>query len=468
MNTNVYENTDSETITPLNKRRILPVFLLVGLYAASTAAVMSVLPFYIREMGGSPLIIGIIIATEAFSQFCAAPLIGHLSDRVGRKRILIITLTIAAISLLLLANAQCILFILLARTLFGISAGNLSAAVAYIADCTHVRNRRQAIGILTGCIGLLLLANAQCILFILLARTLFGISAGNLSAAVAYIADCTHVRNRRQAIGILTGCIGLGGIVGAGVSGWLSRISLSAPIYAAFILVLGSALVAIWGLKDPSTTSRTADKIAAFSARAILKMPVLRVLIIVMLCHFFAYGMYSSQLPVFLSDTFIWNGLPFGPKALSYLLMADGVINIFVQLFLLGWVSQYFSERKLIILIFALLCTGFLTAGIATTIPVLIFAIVCISIADALAKPTYLAALSVHVSPARQGIVIGTAQALIAIADFISPVLGGFVLGYALYGVWIGIAISVAIIGLVTAMIYLSKSSVLIAKPETE
>ncbi len=110
----------------------------------------------------------------------------------------------------------------------------------------------------------------------------------------------------------------------------------------------------------------------------------------------------------------------------------------------------------------------FLTAGIATTIPVLVFAIVCISIADALAKPTYLAALSVHVSPARQGIVIGTAQALIAIADFISPVLGGFVLGYALYGVWIGIAISVAIIGLVTAMIYLSKSSVLIVKPETE
>lgn len=87
---------------------------------------------------------------------------------------------------------------------------------------------------------------------------------------------------------------------------------------------------------------------------------------------------------------------------------------------------------------------------------------------EMLAKPTYLAALSVHVSPARQGIVIGTAQALIAIADFISPVLGGFVLGYALYGVWIGIAISVSIIGLVTAMIYLSKSSVLIAKPETE
>ncbi|MCR5946773.1 MFS transporter [Salmonella enterica subsp. houtenae] len=413
MNTNIYENANSEATKPLNKRRILPVLFIVGLYAASTSAVMSVLPFYIREIGGSPLIIGAIIATEAFSQFCAAPFIGHLSDRVGRKPILIVTLAIAAMSLLLLASTQCILLILLARMLFGISAGNLSAAAAYIANHTHARNRRQAIG-------------------------------------------------------ILTGCIGLGGIFGAGISGWLSDINLIAPIYAAFILILMSGLVAFWKLKDHPTTSPGTDKTAAVPGRSILRMPVLRVLLIVMLCHFFAYGMYSSQLPIFLSDTFIWNGVRFGPKALSYLIMADGVINILVQLFFLGWVSQYFSERKLIILIFILLCTGFLTAGIATTIPVLIFAIVCISTADALAKPTYLAALSVHVSPARQGIVIGTAQALIAIADFISPILGGFILGYALYGIWIGAAIAVAIIGLATGMVYLSKSSPIIAKSKPE
>lgn len=100
--------------------------------------------------------------------------------------------------------------------------------------------------------------------------------------------------------------------------------------------------------------------------------------------------------------------------------------------------------------------------------PYVSFLVDVISIADALAKPTYLAALSVHVSSARQGIVIGTAQALIAIVDFISPVLGGFILGYALYGVWIGIAFTVAIIGLVTAMTYLSKNSPLIVKPETK
>ncbi|MDI5536127.1 hypothetical protein MJM28_27280, partial [Salmonella enterica subsp. enterica serovar Montevideo] len=57
----------------------------------------------------------------------------------------------------------------------------------------------------------------------------------------------THVRNRRQAIGILTGCIGLGGIVGAGVSGWLSRISLSAPIYADSEINAGQTILVNFG-----------------------------------------------------------------------------------------------------------------------------------------------------------------------------------------------------------------------------
>lgn len=141
MNTNVHENTDSEAITPLNKRRILPVFLLVGLFAASTAAVMSVLPFYIREMGGSPLIIGIIIATEAFSQFCAAPLIGHLSDRVGRKRILIVTLAIAAISFRSAISAR-----LDESIFFGAKANypNLHPTLCWISHCGYRHDHTSA------------------------------------------------------------------------------------------------------------------------------------------------------------------------------------------------------------------------------------------------------------------------------------------------------------------------------------
>ncbi len=383
---------------PLDRRRILPVCLIVGIYAAGMAAVLPVLPFYVREMGGSPLVLGIVIATEAFSQFLSAPVLGQLSDHFGRKRVLLASQVIAAVSLLLLASAPNIFFILLARALFGMTAGNLSAAAAYIADHSNPKDRRQAIG-------------------------------------------------------ILTGGVGLGGIVGAGLSGLLSDTALTAPIHAALALTLIALAVTFFGLEGGQAASRSENPPEGekISLRAILGSPVIRILVAVMLCHFFAYGMYISQMPVFLADTFIWNGHAFGAKELSYLVMADGVINVLVQLFLLGWLGRYFAERNLILLIFALVCIGFLIAGLATTIPVLAIAILCVSIGDALAKPTSLAALSVHVPSHRQGIVMGTAQALVAAADIVSPVLGGFILGFALYGVWMGAVVAMALVGVIIA-----------------
>jgi MFS transporter, DHA1 family, tetracycline resistance protein len=87
----------------LDWRRILPVFVIVCTYAAGSAAVMPVLPFHIRALGGSPLVLGIVIAAEAVGQFASAPALGQLSDRFGRKRILVASQIIAAASLLLLA-----------------------------------------------------------------------------------------------------------------------------------------------------------------------------------------------------------------------------------------------------------------------------------------------------------------------------------------------------------------------------
>lgn len=388
----------------LDLRLVLPIFLIVGMYAAGMAAVLPVLPFYVREMGGSPLFLGAIIAAEAFSQFSSAPVLGQLSDRFGRKRILLVSQFVGAISLLLLASAPNVFFILLARTLFGLTAGNLSAAIAYIADHSDIGNRRQAIG-------------------------------------------------------ILMGGVGLGGIVGAGLSGLLSDASLTAPIYVAFALTLLAIVVTFFRLDGGHADRRPETPVEGekISFRAIFGLPAIRILAVVMLCHFFAYGMYISQMPVFLADTFTWNGHAFGAKELSYLIMADGLINVFVQLFLLGWLGGYLTERSLILLIFTIVCAGFLTASLATTVPVLVLAVLCVSTGDALAKPTYLAALSVHVPPQRQGVVIGTAQALVAVADIVSPVLGGFILGHALYGTWIGMAMTTAVVGAFIAARYLPR-----------
>src|SRR3546814_62676 len=118
----------------LDWRLMLPLFAIVSLYAAGIGAVLPVLPFYLREMGASPLVIGLVLATEASSQSAASPMLGQLSDRFGRKRVLLASQTIAVVSLLLLALAQSIFTVLLARFLFGLTAGNFSAAAAYAPD----------------------------------------------------------------------------------------------------------------------------------------------------------------------------------------------------------------------------------------------------------------------------------------------------------------------------------------------
>lgn len=296
------ESSEDQVDAPrkLDWRLMLPPFAVIGLYAAGIGAVLPVLPFYLREMGASPLVFGIVLGTEALSQFASAPLLGQLSDRFGRKRVLLASQSLAIVSLLLLALAQSVFVVLLARFLFGLTAGNFSAAAAYAADNSSPSTRRQAIGI---------------------------VSAGG----------------------------GLGAIVGAGLSSVLADISLTAPIYMALALSAAGIAVTVLGLKQGHLTrpaAKQADR-ERISFRAIAGLPVIRVLIIVMLCHFFAYGMYTSQLPNFLPERVVWNGQALGPREFSYIIAADGAINILVQLFLVRWLGRFFSERGLILLIFA-------------------------------------------------------------------------------------------------------------------
>jgi MFS family permease len=250
----------------LDWRRMLPVFIIVSLDAASSGAILPILPFHLRNLGASPLVLGLVLGAEALSQFVAAPWLGQLSDRYGRKRVLLASQAGALISLLLLALADSVVFVLLARILLGLTAANFSAAAAYAAD--------------------------------------------NSSSAT-----------RRQAIGILSAGLGLGGMIGPGLSGYLADISLTAPIWVALALSATSMLVTGLWLKGGDAHGRFGDDSKAdetvgekVSFRTLLASPVIRVLVAVLLCHYFSYGMFSSQLAVFLADTFTWNEHAFGPK----------------------------------------------------------------------------------------------------------------------------------------------------------
>lgn len=383
----------------LDRRLMLPVFLVVCLDAASSGAVLPILPFFLRDLGATPLVLGIVLGAEALSQFVAAPWLGQLSDRFGRRAVLLASQAGALLSLALLASAEIVAFALLARVLLGLTAANFATAAAYAADNSSPADRRQAIGIL---------------------------SAG----------------------------LGLGGMVGPGLSGLLSEISLTAPIWLALALSAASMMVTGFWLKGtPGRSGSEADEAIRerVSVRSLLASPVIRILVAVLLCHYFSYGMFSSQLAVFLGDSFVWNGHAFGPAELSYLLTADGAINVAVQLLLLPWLGRRLGERSLIVLVFCILATGYVAAAAATGIGALAFAVLCVSTGVALARPTFVAALSVHVPRQRQGVVMGSIQSLVAVTDIASPVLAGLIVGQGLYGAWTGAVVAIALAGAVIA-----------------
>jgi MFS family permease len=381
---------------------MLPVFIIVSLDAASAGAVLPILPFYLRELGATPLVLGLVLGAEALSQLVAAPILGQLSDRFGRKGVLLAS-----------------------------QAGALAS--------------------------LSLLSLANTVAFVLLARVLLGLTAANFSAAAAYAADNSAPTNRRQAIGILSAGLGLGGIIGPGMSGYLSDLALTAPIWLSLILSAISIIVTtlcVRGAKPLGELEQQAKNTGIHnrvSFRAIVAAPAVRVLIVVLLCHYLSYGLFTSQLAVFLADTFMWNGHAFGPKELSYLLAADGVINVVVQLFLLKRISDVFTERNLIVLIFCVLSFGYVATGLAKHIPTLAFAVFCISTGVALARPTFMAALSVRVPRERQGVAMGTIQSLVAVTDVISPVIAGIILGLGLYQAWIAAVVAIALAGALIA-----------------
>src|SRR5437763_4980766 len=148
---------------------------------------LPLLPFYAEHLGASATVVGLLISSYAFCQLIAGPILGNLSDHMGRKPLLIVS----------------------------------------------------QIGTL---IGFLILAYANQLWLVFLSRVIDGLTAGNLSLAQAYISDVTTPEDRAKSFGVIGIAFGMGFLIGAGISGFLSQFSYQLPIFAAAALSATSLL----------------------------------------------------------------------------------------------------------------------------------------------------------------------------------------------------------------------------------
>src|SRR5919106_794494 len=135
-------------------RPLLVIFLKIFVNLVGFGIIVPLLPFYAETFGASPVTIGLLFAVFSVCQLVAAPALGDLSDRFGRRPVLIFSLAGTVVSFAMLAVAHSIAMLFVARVVDGLSGGNISTARAYVADVTEPKDRARAYGLIGAAFGL--------------------------------------------------------------------------------------------------------------------------------------------------------------------------------------------------------------------------------------------------------------------------------------------------------------------------
>ena len=345
-------------------RPLVVIFLTIFVNLVGFGIIVPLLPFYAQTFGASPLVIGLLFASFSLAQLIAAPLLGSLSDRWGRRPILLFSLFGTVVSFVMLAVA-----------------GSLAMLFA--------------------------------------ARIVDGLSGGNITTARAYIADITAERDRARAFGILGAAFGLGFIVGPALGAAFSHISYTAPVWAAAAITVAAMALAFFWL--PETVHRaTAGGGPPWRAlRGMTTRPGLRLLLLVDFVYWTSFAVYTTTFAMFGARRF-----GFGAAETGYMLAAFGLLGAIVQGFMVGPVVQRLGERKTLIV--GLLCAAAGWGGSALThsLPVFTAMLIPAAIGIGLCNATLSALVSNSAGRDEQGRVQGAAGALESLGRTIGPVWG--------------------------------------------
>ncbi|WP_434031937.1 TCR/Tet family MFS transporter [[Pseudomonas] boreopolis] len=281
--------------------------------------------------------------------------------------------------------------------------------------------------ILLSCLGLgvdfLLMAVAHTLPLLLLARVVSGVFAASFSTANAYIADVTPPEKRAQAFGMIGAAFGIGFVAGPLIGGWLGDIHLRLPFFAAAALALLNLLYGLLVLPEslpPEKRSRRFDWSHAnpFGALQLLRgypqvFGLAAVLFLVNLAHY----VYPSVFVLFAGYLYNW-----GPREVSWVLALVGACSIVVNALLVGRIVRRFGERRALLIGVAAGVAGFVIYGLADSGRAFLVGIP-ISALWAVAGPAAQALITRQVGAEVQGRIQGALMSLVSLAGIIGPLL---------------------------------------------
>jgi len=376
---------------------LLPVFLIVLVDVFGMTLVIPLLAIYAETFHATPLQATMLVSVYAACQLVSGPVIGHISDRVGRKPMLLIS----------------------------------------------------QIGTF---IGFIVMARARALWMLYVARILDGATAGNLSLAQAYISDHTEPSQRAKSFGLIGIAFGVGFFIGPSLTGYLSATySLTTPIYLAAVMSATSVLCTATLLKGgPQSHHAFDDREAALRFRTYAKYfgrPGLRERLLQFLFFITSFSLFISGFALFAERRFTYQGRPFGPREIGYIFGYVGFLGIILQGGLIGRLVKRFGESTLVAAGFIALVIGYFGLGIASSFTLLMLTGTLAAFGNGVIRPALTSLITQQAGRQEQGVVLGITQSLMSMASIVAPVVGGLLIERQMLKEWAWAAAGLAAVG---------------------
>ena len=358
----------------MKRSPLIVIFTTVFIDLIGFGIVIPVLPFYAEGtiFNATPRMVGLLFASYSIMQLIFSPVLGGLSDKHGRRPVLLLSIVGTGIGFLVLGFA---------RTLFMLFVG----------------------------------------------RILDGITGGNISTAQAYIADITTTENRAKGMGLIGAAFGLGFIFGPALGGILSQWGIQVPFIFAAVLCFVNAVLLYFTLPETVTPDHPAKNRAAGgrSFRHVLnsfKQPRLAFVLVIYFLFIVAFSIMTTSFSLYTMFRFGYDATHTG-----YLFAYVGLIAVIIQGGLIGRLVKRFGELPLVIFgalcfavsLFAVPFVGPAAGGLAG----LLVGGGVFSMGNSLATPALTSLASKSVGPAEQGVVLGVTQSVASLARAVGPFL---------------------------------------------
>jgi len=349
------------------KKELFVLFIVMFLVMIGFGIIIPVLPFFAEELGADPIQLGWLLAVYSIMQFLFSPFWGKLSDRIGRKPVILLGITGLSISFFLMAIATELWMLFAARILGGL------------------------------------------------------LSSANMPTVTSYVADITTPENRSKGMGMIGAAVGLGFVFGPAIGGIFSKISLNFPFFISGISSLLTIFLVLFILKEPKSREERMEEVekssqsrwAAFTGKNQI-LYILQFFISVSLAGL------ETTFPYFANERAGLNS-----ESIGYIFMIMGLGGAIVQGGLMGPLTKKFGEGKVIqggIIVSAfgfgllLLTTNFLTATVFITI---------FGLGNGVIRPAVSALLTKNATIGH-GSVTGLLSSFDSLGRIIGPILGGW------------------------------------------